>query len=177
MIRIIITLNLYIFQKEKARRNGSNNKGKIFLGIDHTAIGISNTESSLTFYKDILGIDRKGESFNFGTEQEHLNNVEGASLHITGLRSQDGPGIEFLQYLKPGPGKPYPADTRADDTWYWQTSLLVDDARGLYIKLKAANYSFISKDLVENNETGIHKKSFIVKDPDGHAMLIEQVVK
>ncbi|MEO8772571.1 MAG: hypothetical protein ABI402_20915 [Ferruginibacter sp.] len=92
--------------------------------------------------------------------------MEGASLHITGLRSAAGPGIEFLQYLKPGPGKPYPADTRADDTWYWQTSLVVDDAQELYNKLKAANYSFVSKDLVDNNEGGMHRKSFIVRDPD-----------
>ncbi len=170
-------LELIYFPKGKGQEKWQDSKGKIFLGIDHTAISISNTENSLTFYKDLLGIERKGESFNFGKEQEHLNNVEGASLHITGLRSPAGPGIEFLQYLKPGAGKPYPEDTRADDAWYWQTNLLVDDARGLYKKLKAANYSFLSKTLVDNNANGKHSKSFIVKDPDGHAMLIEEIVK
>ena len=170
-------LELIYFPNGKGQPKWQNNSGKIFLGIDHTAIGISNTEKSLAFYKELLGIERKGESFNFGTEQEHLNNVEGASLHITGLRSAAGPGIEFLQYLKPGAGSPYPADTRADDTWYWQTILIVDDAEALYNKLKEANYSFVSKALVYNNTSGKHDKSFIVKDPDGHAMLIREIVQ
>jgi hypothetical protein len=45
-----------------------------------------------------------GESFNYGTEQEHLNNVFGAMLHITSMRVPSGPGIEFLEYLTPGDG-------------------------------------------------------------------------
>ena len=40
-----------------------------------------------------------GESENYGTEQEHLNNVFGAHLRITSLRSSSGIGIEFLEYL------------------------------------------------------------------------------
>jgi len=151
-----------------------NNNGKIFLGIDHTAIGISNTDSSLKFYQTLLGIERKGESFNFGIEQEHLNNVEGASLHITGLRSPSGPGIEFLQYLQPGPGKLYPTDTKADDIWYWQTTLIADDVEGIYNQLKALGYSFVSRGVVNLKKgNGKPLKAFIVKDPDGHAMLIK----
>ncbi len=174
-------LELIYFPKEKGNpkwHTGSyQDNNKIFLGIDHTAIGVSNTESSQKFYQDILGIERKGDSWNFGTEQEHLNNEEGASLHITGFRAVEGPGIEFLQYLKPGPGKNYPADTRADDIWYWQTTLFTSDAAALYSKLKASGYTFISKELVHDHANGIHTKSFIVKDPDGHAMLIKELVQ
>ena len=165
-------LELIYFPKGKGQVKWQNSNGKIFLGIDHTAIGISNTEKSLAFYNDLLGIERKGESFNFGTEQEHLNNVEGASLHITGLRSAAGPGIEFLQYLIPGAGKQYPADTKANDLWYWQTTLIVDDAEALYNKLINANYSFVSKQLVTIKINHTTSKSFIVKDPDGHAMML-----
>jgi len=148
---------------------------KIFLGIDHTAIGISNTDSSLQFYQTLLGIERKGESFNFGIEQEHLNNVEGASLHITGLRSPSGPGIEFLQYLKPSAGKVYPRDTKADDIWYWQTTLIVDDVISVYSKLKSFHCAFVSKEVAHlKNRNGKSFKAFIVKDFDGHAMLIEE---
>jgi hypothetical protein len=106
-----------------------------------------------------------------------LNNVQGASLHITGNRAAAGPGIEFLQYLQPGPGKPYPADTRADDLWFWQTTLVTNDAETLYNKLKSANASFISGELVHQHVNTIHTKSFIVKDPDGHALLIKEIVK
>jgi len=170
-------LELIWFPKGKGNPKWQNSNNKIFLGIDHTAIGVSNTENSQKFYMDILGIERKGDSWNFGTEQEHLNNVEGASLHITGFRAAEGPGVEFLQYLKPGPGKMYPADTRADDIWFWQTTLFTNDAASLYKKLKALNYAFVSKELVLNNENGVNIKSFIVKDPDGHAMLIKEIVQ
>lgn len=165
-------LELIYFPKGKGQIKWQDSKGKIFLGIDHTAIGVSNTEASHQFYMDLLGIERKGDSWNKGIEQEHLNNVEGASLHITGYRTAAGPGIEFLQYINPGPGKLYPVDSRADDIWYWQTTLFSNDAEALYNKLKSHNYRFISNELVHQQNNGIHTKSFIVKDPDGHALLI-----
>ncbi|CAN1210155.1 hypothetical protein TUMEXPCC7403_08165 [Tumidithrix helvetica PCC 7403] len=81
---------------------------RIFLGIDHTAIAVGNTETSLKFYRDLLGMRLAGTSENFGTEQEHLNNVFGAKLHISGLRATTGLGVEFLEYLAPSDGKPFP---------------------------------------------------------------------
>ena len=69
-------------------------KEKLFLGIDHTAIVVGNTEASLKFYRDALGLQIAGTSENYGTEQEHLNNVFGARLRITSLRAgSGGPGI------------------------------------------------------------------------------------
>ena len=80
-------IELIYFPKGKGQAKWQTSNGKIFLGIDHTAIGISNTENSLRFYHELLGIEPRGESWNKGVEQEHLNNVAGASLHITGLRN------------------------------------------------------------------------------------------
>jgi len=167
-------LELIWFPKGKGQDKWQQKNGKTFLGIDHTAIGVSNTENSHRFYSELLGIERKGESWNEGVEQAHLNNVESASLHITGYRSKQGPGIEFLQYISPGPGKPYPADSRVDDIWHWQTILVVEDAEGLLHKLKLMNVVFISKDLVDQLVNGLHTKSYILRDPDGHALLIKQ---
>jgi catechol 2,3-dioxygenase-like lactoylglutathione lyase family enzyme len=168
---------LIYFPKGKGNPKWQSANDKIFLGIDHTAIGVSSTANSQKFYQDVLGIERKGESWNFGTEQEHLNNVEGASLHITGYRTAAGPGIEFLEYLKPGPGKIYPTNTRADDIWFWQTTLFTDDAEVLYNKLKILSYTFISKELVHLQSNGRYTKLFMIKDPDGHAMLIKEIIK
>jgi catechol-2,3-dioxygenase len=39
---------------------------KLFLGIDHTAIVVRNTEDSLKFYRDVLGLTVVGESENYG---------------------------------------------------------------------------------------------------------------
>lgn len=168
-------IELIYFPKGKGQPKWQRTNGKLFLGIDHTAIGIRNTDSSLVFYQDVLGIPRKGESWNMGMEQAHLNFVEGASLHITGLRASAGPGIEFLQYLQPGPGKSYPTDTRTDDIWYWQTTLEVDQVDSLYNLLNAKGYAFVSKGIISipsKHRTDV--KAFIVRDPDGHAMLVKE---
>src|SRR5262249_44473650 len=57
--------------------------GRLFLGIDHTAIVVADTDASLRFYRDTLGMRVSGRSENYGPEQEQLNNVFGARLRIT----------------------------------------------------------------------------------------------
>src|SRR5262245_22058165 len=74
-------------------------KDALFLGVDHTAIVVGDTERALGFYRDALGLKVVGRSENHGEEQEHLNNVFGARLRITTLRAPAGPGIELLEYL------------------------------------------------------------------------------
>ena len=164
-------LEIIYFPKGKGQAKWQEPTKRLFLGIDHTAIGVSNTESSHQFYGNLLGIERKGESFNKGTEQEHLNNVKGASLHITGYRSNEGHGVEFLEYLLPGPGKRYPSDTRSDDLWNWYTILIVDDIQQLFNKLKLSAFKVESTKI----STIGSFKALLVRDPDGHALLIKEL--
>jgi catechol 2,3-dioxygenase-like lactoylglutathione lyase family enzyme len=166
-------LEIIYFPKGKGQDKWQQSNGRVFLGIDHTAIGVSSSAKSHGFYQSILGIIRKGDSWNKGIEQEHLNNVEGASLHITGYRSDEGPGVEFLEYLVPGPGKKYPADTRTDDIWNWHTILEVADINKTYAGLKTSpSIRFISKEIVNISDGKTTVRSFMVRDPDGHALLI-----
>ncbi len=146
---------------------------KLFLGIDHTAIVVSDTEASLRFYRDALGLRVAGESENYGTEQEHLNNVFGARLRITGLRAPSGFGIEFLEYLAPGDGRPYPIDTRANDLWSWQTRLRATDVEAAAAALRRAHAAFVSAGAIElpGDEMGF-SKGLQVRDPDGHAVQV-----
>jgi catechol 2,3-dioxygenase-like lactoylglutathione lyase family enzyme len=148
---------------------------KLFLGIDHTAIGISNTEASLKFYQDLLGLRKAGESENFGTEQEHLNQVFGAHLRITGMRAASGPGIEFLEYLTPRDGRPRPADVHANDILHWQTMIAANDVDLLAKKLRDAHVSFVSPGVVmmPKDKAGFSKGA-LVSDPDGHSVLLIQ---
>jgi catechol 2,3-dioxygenase-like lactoylglutathione lyase family enzyme len=149
-----------------------NGRG-LFLGIDHTAIVVRDTEASLRFYRDVLGFRVAGESENFGPEQEHLNNVFGAHLRITTMRASAGPGIEFLQYLAPGDGRPA-VDELPNDLVSWQTRLLVRDVPGAVAALRGIGGSLVSTAPVElPGQPG--GKAVVVRDPDGHAMeLIER---
>lgn len=92
-------------------------KDRLFLGIDHTAIAANDTEASLAFYRDRLGLQIAGGSNNWGIEQERLSGVPGAHVRITTLRAAGGPGVELLQYLKPHDGRPMPSDTVTNDLW------------------------------------------------------------
>jgi catechol 2,3-dioxygenase-like lactoylglutathione lyase family enzyme len=164
-------LELIYFPPGKGNPRWHQKTNKIFLGIDHTAIGVSKTEASKKFYGDLLGVKYQGESFNFGLEQEHLNNVEGASLHISGNKALEGVGIEFLEYLNPKNGKPYPKDERTDDLVHWETIMITNDARSLYQKMKKLNVAIVSKQVVDipQNQYG-YKRGFYARDPDGHVV-------
>ena len=115
-----------ISRDDKGNPKWHEHTGRLFLGIDHTAIVVADTESSLKFYRDTLGLAIVGASENYGTEQEHLNNVFGARLRITALRAARGPGVELLEYLTPRDGRALPLDTRANDIWHWQINLTAD---------------------------------------------------
>ena len=168
-------LEIIYFPSGKGDPRWQEKTDKLFLGIDHTAIGISNTDASLKFYRDLLGLRKVGESENFGTEQEHLNQVFGAHLRITGMRADAGPGIEFLEYLTPHDGRPRPADIHANDIVHWQTMIATDDLDFVAKKLRDASVRFVSPGIVAmpKDKTGFSKGA-LVSDPDGHNVLLIQ---
>jgi catechol 2,3-dioxygenase-like lactoylglutathione lyase family enzyme len=151
------------------RRPGS----RLFLGIDHTAIVVQDTERSLRFYRDGLGLSVAGESENYGVEQERLNSVFGARLRITALRAESGPGIEFLDYLAPDGGRPAPADTRPNDVIAWQTRLVSRDIGSTMRRLAAGTFAFVSPGAVVLQDRKMDlRKGALLRDPDGHAVML-----
>ena len=149
--------------------------GRLFLGIDHTAIVVTDTEASLRFYRDVLGFHVAGTSENYGPEQERLNSVHGARLRITAVRAGDGPGIEFLQYLAPGPGRPTPSDEHANDLIHWQTTLRAPggDLDAALAGLRAVNAPFVSPGAIDTPDRALgFQRAALVRDPDGHVMEI-----
>jgi catechol 2,3-dioxygenase-like lactoylglutathione lyase family enzyme len=166
-------LEVIYFPPDKGDPRWQGKIDKLFLGIDHTAIGISNTDASFKFYGDLLGLHKAGESENFGTEQEHLNQVFGAHLRITGMRASAGPGVEFLEYLTPRDGRPRPADVRANDIVHWQTTIATDDVDELANRLRGAHVHFVSPGVVAmpKDKAGFSKGA-VVSDPDGHDVLL-----
>ena len=136
---------------------------RLFLGVDHTAIVVGDTDVSLAFYRDMLGLHVAGTSENWGTEQEHLTNVFGARLRITTLRGATGPGVELLEYLAPRDGRPMPADERANDLIHWQTTLFTSDLGSAARVLRAASVS------LSDTRLG-YSRAFLARDPDGHVL-------
>lgn len=132
---------------------------RLFLGIDHTAIVVRDTEQALGFYRDRLGLAEAGASENFGTEQEHLNNVEHAHLRITTLKSPEGPAIELLEYLEPRDGRTPVRPIRANDLAFWRTRLEVDE---------------IGDAEAWADDGTPAPVAVTIRDPDGHSIELQQ---
>ena len=148
---------------------------RLFLGIDHTAIVVADTGRSLRCYRDTLGLRVAGASENYGPEQERLNNVFGARLRITTLRAPAGPGVEFLEYLTPRDGRPAPADARANDVAYWQTSLVAEDAEAVFRAARESACGTLSSEVVAPAEPALgFARGVLLRDPDGHGLRVMQ---
>ncbi len=160
-------LEILEFPPGKGAEKWHRKSERLFLGIDHTAIVVSDTETSLKLYRDELGLRIAGQSENYGTEQEHLNNVFGARLRITSLRAEAGPGIEFLEYLAPRDGRAASRDSRPSDLAHWQTRLVAEELSSRV----PAHAELVSPGAVNtaSGELGF-REGLSIRDPDGHVL-------
>ncbi|HYS80490.1 MAG TPA: VOC family protein [Anaeromyxobacteraceae bacterium] len=163
--------------KGDRRWQGSRGARPLFLGIDHTAIVVGDTEASLRFWRGALGFRVAGTSENWGTEQEHLNSVFGARLRITALRAPEGPGVELLEYLAPRDGRPLPADERANDHFHWQTTVRVADLDAAARAARGSGLGWISPGPVSVAEQQLgFSRALLARDPDGHVVQLSVAV-
>jgi catechol 2,3-dioxygenase-like lactoylglutathione lyase family enzyme len=152
-------LELIHFPPGKGQAKWQAPSKRIFLGIDHTAIAVSDTRRSVEFYRDLLHFRVTGTSENFGIEQEHLSGVFNAHVLITSLRADAGIGIELLDYESPDSGRPIPADLHVRDIACWQIPIEVAaDASSL----RGAHWARLP--------SGATKEAAWIKDPDGHLL-------
>jgi catechol 2,3-dioxygenase-like lactoylglutathione lyase family enzyme len=173
-------LELIYFPSGKGDPSWQRPSNKLFRGLDHTAMTVGSTEQGVTFYRDVLGFDVGGTTFNTGTTQEVLDGLFNDTCLVTAMMPASAPPhIEFLEYKTPPGGRPMPADTKASDLWHWQPTLVSKDIQALTDRLRQARVRFISPDVVaipqEAQAQLGFKKAVMVRDPNGHALrLIEE---
>jgi catechol 2,3-dioxygenase-like lactoylglutathione lyase family enzyme len=173
-------LELLFFPPGKGEPIWQKPTNKLFLGLSHTAMTVGDTKKDVAFYRDLLGLDVGGVTFNTGETQEVLDNLFNDTCLVTEMDPVSAPPhIEFLDYKTPPGGRPMPGDTRANDLWFWQTTLITRDVEAITDRLREAGVQFVTPDVVSipreaQDELGF-KKAVIVRDPDGHAIrLIEE---
>ncbi|MHC5860819.1 VOC family protein [Nostoc sp.] len=167
-------LELIWFPPDKGKDKWHQNRNRLFLGIDHSAMTISNTEQSLHFYRDLLGMQIDSRSLNWRATQSRLDNLPGAEVKITALRPvQNGMGIELLDYIVPGKGRPIPSDWKSCDIAHMQIQLVVNNLEQLVDKLRCNGVQFVLSRIVQfADSTSPYRQGCLVKDPDGHAILL-----
>lgn len=165
-------LELLYFPADKGARKWQD-KSRLFLGIDHSAITVADTERSRRFYEDLVGLKVAGGGINSGITQEQLDNAFGAVVRITGLRPElaHSPGLEFLQYLTPSGGRQAPTAWKPNDLALTRTVVQVTGLADLAQRLQAGNTPFISPAVVAIEGPG-WRQALMVKDPDGHAVML-----
>ena len=162
-------LELLHFPTAKAAPKWQQPTTDLFLGIDHTAIVVADTAASRVFYCDLLGLELKQESKNFGSEQELLSGIAAVKVRISSLTAAAGVGIELLEYLEPTDGRSIPPDTESNDLWCLQTKIVVADAMETVQQLTAAQFPLVSTEVsLSNTSTLEFDRQFLVRDPDGH---------
>ncbi|MBV8334819.1 MAG: VOC family protein [Alphaproteobacteria bacterium] len=141
---------------------------------------VDSTEKSVAFYRDVLGMDVGGVTFNTGATQEVLDDLFNDTCLVTPMVPVVAPPhIEFLDYKTPPGGRPMPVDTKANDLWHWQTTLVTTDVEAVAERLRTAGAQFITPDVVsipQETQAGLgFKKAVMVRDPTGHAIrLVEE---
>lgn len=152
----------------------ANPLGRLFLGVDHTAIVVRDTDVSLRFYRDTLGMTVRGQTFNEGIEQSLLTGVPGARIRITSLRFPTGMGVELLDYREPPDGRPAPAEMRANDLAHAEIRLVMPDV-GRALRYVRDHALPVVSDVSDDGEAlPVHELGFsravLVRDPDGHGI-------
>src|SRR3989442_9668833 len=96
------------FPPDKGQPRWHRPSDRVFLGIDPTAIVVGDTEASLRFYRDALGMAVVAGSENHGPEQERPNTAFGARPRITTPRAAAGPAVPLLRDPTPRADAPHP---------------------------------------------------------------------
>ena len=141
-------LELLAFEVGKApERWRAQSKIDLFLGIDHSAISVSDSARSVAFYEK-LGLRTASRTLNIGIEQERLDAVVGAQVEVTALEPKLAtPHLELLCYRSAGRGK--------------EIALRSNDIAATRLVFEADGGS---------SEEAIDSQALI--DPDGHYLVI-----
>ena len=86
-----------------------------FLGVDHTAIAVSDWARSARFFGSVFGFGTGTRTENRGREQADLDDVNDVHVSVTRLAPDlPAPQLELLHY-RVGTRRPIPHDTASND--------------------------------------------------------------
>tara|TARA_B100000674_G_scaffold360749_1_gene303558 strand:+ start:194 stop:622 length:429 start_codon:yes stop_codon:yes gene_type:complete len=139
--------------------------------LRHVGIVVSNIESSLTFYRDLLGLQYSKINREEGTFLDGLLNMSYAKIQTIKLASKnDSVSIELLCFEEPLPSLSTPLNAIGPT----HIALNVPNLDRLYIRLKNADVPFNNPPQI--SPSGSAKVAFC-QDPDGTFIELVEVLK
>ena len=141
------------------------------IGFRHSGIIVKSMESSVNFYKNILGLELIQE---FTDESEYINKITGITdgvAHFVKLRMPDGTVLELLEY----PTHPTESHNLSIiNVGICHIALQVDSAELMYTKLVRKGIKVLSKPILSSE--GIATVFFCL-DPDNVRVEFVEMVK
>ena len=164
-------LELIQFPPDKAAEKWLKDTERLFLGIDHSAVGVKDAKASFGLYCDRLNLELMLQAENYGNEFEHITGVFGSRVQVNSMKGDAGIGFELLEYIAPTNGRNMPVDSQANDLWHYQTVIFVSNLVTLAEQLRSAPCQFISPGIIKmsNNELGF-SQALAIRDLDGHVL-------
>ena len=142
----------------------------LFLGIDHSAIDVANSEESIDFYTRLLGFRVASRSVNSGGAQQRLDGASQDVVEVLALQPGllEPPHVELLCYSKPV-GRAISKTAKPNDIACDRLVLHVDELEKMVGTLRANRVEFLSPGMVAG--FGDHDAA-LVRDPTGHLLLL-----
>ena len=140
--------------------------------VRHTGIVVADMEKALSFYRDLLGIDKVLVDAEVKNDfLERISSLPGVTLRAVMLEAPDGNRVELLQYLS-HPRTP-PAQVACCDIGCSHLAFQVEDVEALYAKLLEAGVEANAPPQVDPQ--GYAKVTF-VHDFDGTLIELVQIL-
>jgi len=113
-------------------------------GLEHIALSVSNLETSLAFYRDVLGMTlMRTIEPGSGGDLGNVVGLPGARARIAHLES-GGVMLELFEYLAPR-GEAIAEERTQADTGFTHIGFTSTDVRGDYQRFKAKGVAFIGE--------------------------------
>jgi catechol 2,3-dioxygenase-like lactoylglutathione lyase family enzyme len=139
--------------------------------IRHTGIVVSNMETSLPFYRDLLGLEIWWNTIEQGPEMDAVTGIPSARVHTVKLRAPDCVTIELQQYLNQP--RPVHAPAMACDVGCSHVALQVRNLDVLYQTAVRAGIRFNTPPVVA---PGGKAKVTYCRDPEGVILELVEIL-
>lgn len=138
-------------------------------GLHHTSRTVASIDTSLAFYRDLLGLEVVADEELAGPGLEDVVGLPGARLRVVELALGDGRLLELIEYREPV-GAPRPASATHADVGAHHLALLVDDLDAAHMELAAAGVPFTGPPVAIEGGYFRGSRTTYCLDPDGLAV-------
>jgi catechol 2,3-dioxygenase-like lactoylglutathione lyase family enzyme len=145
-----------------------------FLGVDHTAIGVSHSAVTTAFFRSVFGFSVGTRTQNWGREQDDLDDV--ADVHVTVTRlapDRPAPRLELLRYHA-ATRRPISPGTASNDIAATHAAVRVASLDEAAAALTRRGTPLADNDLMILRGG---MRAALVAGPDGHLFLVEERVR